>query len=148
MNNLGILRKILIVVLALLAVGLVVYSVIRIVNDNSKKPEVVEEPQEKVEIKETSKIIEEGKTSLINLNSEGFLEKSVEVPLGGVLQIKNDTDRDIVLDIRTENYIAGLMVAAGESSFSPVFTKTGEYTLSEIVDGQVNEEVSAKIIVK
>lgn len=95
----------------------------------------------------TPELIAEQKFAIIELSDEGFSGDSVEVPLGGVLEIRNNTDREVMLDIRSENFVGGLIIKAGETSYSPVFTQAGEYTLSEFADREINEEISAKVSV-
>lgn len=147
MNNLSILRKLMIALLAVATVIVVVMVLKNSMENGATVPEDEAIQEEKIEIKSTAELIEEQKFSIINLAEGGFLESSIDVPLGGVLQINNNTSREIMFDIRAENYVAGLIVKAGETSYSPVFTQAGEYTLSEFADGEINEEISTKISV-
>lgn len=112
-----------------------------------KDKSTVEDKQENVNngVKSAPELIAEQKFALVELTDEGFSEKSVEVPLGGILEIRNSTDREVTLDIRSENFVGGLIIKAGEISYSPVFTVTGEYTMSEFADGEINDEISAII---
>lgn len=145
MNNNNAFRKTLIILLIIVTMVVVAFALYRGVNKPTEPAESLTEEQ--IEIKNTTELIAEQKFALIELNDEGFSEKSVEVPFGGVLEIRNNTNREVTLDIRAENYVAGFIVKAGETGYSPVFTVAGEYTLSEFVDGEINEEISTKIIV-
>ncbi len=145
MTNIALLRKIMIVLLAVstvIVVGMILKNSIEN-GANVSEDEVTQEEQ--VEIKSTTELIAEQKFAIVELTEGGFLESSIDVPLGGVLQINNSTSREIMFDIRAENYRAGLIVKAGETGYSPVFTQAGEYTMSEFVDGEINEEISTKV---
>lgn len=98
-------------------------------------------------VKSAPELIAEQKFALVELTDEGFSENKFEVPLGGILEIRNSTDREVTLDIRSENFVGGLIIKAGEISYSPVFTQAGEYTLAEFTDGEINEAISAKVSV-
>lgn len=148
MNNIMILRKIMIVLLAIATIIAVLIVVSRTMQNNSNNTSETPAQEQTVEIKSAPELIAEQKFSIIEINGDGFSEESVEVPVGGILQIVNDTDRDIMFDIRAENYISGLTVESGQTGSSPVFTEAGEYTISEFVDGEINDEVSVKIVVK
>lgn len=139
-------RRLIIVVLGLAAVGLVVYLVMNMTSERTG--EEAEESTSEVEIKSAPELIEEKKFSLAEVSEEGFSTESYEVPLGGILEIRNNTDREIMFDIRKDNYVAALPITGGQISYSPVFTEAGEYTISEFVDGEFSETIRATVIVK
>jgi len=147
MNNLSILRKTLIALLAIATVIVIILVVKNMTENGTPEPSDTAVQKEPVEIKSTTELIAEQKFALIELNEDGFSENSVTVPLGGVLQITNNTTEEVTLDIRAENYVAGLTVGSNEVGFSPVFTQAGQYTMSEFIDGEINEEISTKVSV-
>jgi len=147
MNNIALFRKIMIALLAIATVIVVILVVKNMTENGTPEPSDTAVQEEQVEIKSTTELIAEQKFAIVELTEGGFLESSIDVPLGGVLQINNNTAREIVFDIRAENYVAGLTVGSNEVGFSPVFTEAGKYTMSEFIDGEINEEISTKVSV-
>lgn len=139
-------RRLIIVVLGLAAVGLVVYLVMNMTMGNP-----VEDRQEatsEVETKSAQELIAEKKFALVELNEDGFTEDSYEVPLGGIIELRNNTDRDLMLDLRNDNFVAGMVMEADSINYSPVLTESGEYVLSEFLEGDFSEDIRATVIVK
>ena len=148
MTNIVLLRKIMIALLAIATVIVIILVVKNMTENGTPEPSDTAVQKEPVEIKSTTELIAEQKFALIELNEDGFSENSVTVPLGGVLQITNNTTEEVTLDIRAENYSAALIVSPNEVGFSPVFTQAGEYIMTEFEDGNFSESVKLKIVVK
>lgn len=146
MHNVGLFRKIMIGLLGVATILVVVVVVMRSMDNRVSQP--TEESTSEVEIKSAPELIAEKKFALVEINDEGFSVESYEVPLGGILEIRNNTDRVINLDIRKEDFITGVILESADIFLTPVFIHAGEYTMSEYVDGEFSEMVRATVIVK
>lgn len=147
MNNNNTLRKTLIALLAIVTIIVVILWLRSIFENESKKSQDTA-PAPTVAIQPSFELVEDGKFAVVSYSSEGFSQDPITVPIGGVLQVNNQTDSEVMFTINRQGYTASVLADALSDTFSPVFTEKGEYEMSIFEGLEIESSISTRIIVE